>query len=95
MDGSISKMDLDLLDRFYQHKRWLKQKEKALLRDWNREKQELKDKTVLMIEEQIEEQSQKLKADFEQMKMARVKSEMHANLEELRADYQHKMQIIE
>ena len=91
MDGSISKMDLDLLDRFYQHKRWLKQKEKALLRDWNREKQELKDKTVLMIEEQIEEQSQKLKADFEQMKMARVKSEMHANLEELRADYQHKM----
>ena len=48
-----------------------------------------------MIEEQIEEQSQKLKADFEQMKMARVKSEMHANLEELRADYQHKMQIIE
>ena len=95
MDGSISRMDLDLLDRFYQHKRWLKQKEKALLRDWNREKQELKDKTVLMIEEQIEEQSQKLKADFEQMKMARVKSEMHANLEELRADYQHKMQIIE
>ena len=95
MDASITRVDLDLLDRFYQHKRWLKQKEKALLRDWNREKQELKDKTVQMIEEQIEEQSQKLKTEFEQMKMSRIKSEKHANLEEHRAEYQQKMQIIE
>ena len=50
MDASINRHDLDQMDRFFQHKRWLKQKEKALLRDWNREKQELKEKTVQMIE---------------------------------------------
>lgn len=52
------------------------------MRDWNREKQELKDKTVQMIEAQVEEQSQKLKADFEFMKSNRIKSEKHTNLEE-------------
>ena len=46
MDASVNRMDLDQLDRYFQNKRWLKQKEKALLRDWNREKQELKEKTV-------------------------------------------------
>lgn len=46
MDASLTKADLDELDCFFQHKRWLKQKEKALIRDWQREKQELKEKTV-------------------------------------------------
>ena len=55
MDASINRVDLDQLDRFYDHKRWLKQKEKALLRDWQREKQELKERTVQMIEQQVEE----------------------------------------
>jgi len=50
MDPSLNRLDLDELDKFYDHKRWLKQKEKALLRDWHREKQELKEKTVQMIE---------------------------------------------
>ena len=50
MDHGLTRVDLDQLDRFYQHKRWLKQKEKALLRDWQREKLELRDKTVQMIE---------------------------------------------
>ena len=50
MDPSLNRLDLDELDKFYDHKRWLKQKEKALLRDWQREKQELKEKTVQMIE---------------------------------------------
>ena len=50
MDG-LSRRDLDELDTFYQHKRWLKQKEKALLRDWQREKLELREKTIRLIEE--------------------------------------------
>lgn len=95
MDASIVRADLDQLDYFFQHKRWLKQKEKALLRDWHREKKELKEKTVAIIETQIEEQSQKLKAEYEAMKMNRVKSEKHSNLEELRVDYQQKIEIIE
>ena len=57
LDGDLSKQDLQELDTFYQHKRWLKQKEKALLRDWQREKIELREKTVKLIEEQVEEQS--------------------------------------
>ena len=95
MDPAVNRTDLDQLDQFFQHKRWLKQKEKALLRDWHREKKELKEKTIQVIEAQIEEHSQKLKADYEAMKMSRIKSEKHSNLEELRIDYQSKMNIIE
>lgn len=95
MDASITRSELDELDCFFQHKRWLKQKEKALLRDWQREKQELKEKTVAMIEQQVEEQSQRLKKEFEQMKMSRIKAEKHDNLDELRKEYQYKMDIIE
>lgn len=48
-----------------------------------------------MIEQQVEEQSQRLKADFEFMKANRIRSEMHTNLEEQRAEYKRKMEIIE
>ena len=48
-----------------------------------------------MIETQVEEQSQKLKADFEFMKQNRIRSEKHSNLEEQRTEYQRKMEIIE
>lgn len=50
MDATINRVDLDELDRFYDQKRWLKQKEKALVRDWHREKKALRDRTVQMIE---------------------------------------------
>ena len=86
MDG-LSRRDLDELDTFYQHRRWLKQKEKALLRDWQREKLELKEKTIRLIEEQLEEQSQKLKNEFEMQKMHRNKAEKHQTLEELKVEY--------
>lgn len=95
MERGVSRMDLDELDRFFDHKRWLKQKEKALMRDWQREKKDLRDRTIQMIEQQVEEQSAKLKADFEAVKQNRVRTEMHANLEELRVDYSEKMAIIE
>ena len=47
-----------------------------------------------MIEEMVDEMSQKLKQEFELMKMSRVKSEMHANLEEKKQEYLNKMEII-
>lgn len=94
MDSGITRGDLDALDAYFQHKRWLKQKEKALVRDWQREKAELKEKTVALIEAQVEETSQRLKQEFEQMKMQRVKAEKHANLEELKKEYNYKMDVI-
>lgn len=48
-----------------------------------------------MIEQQVEEQSQRLKKEFEQMKMNRIKAEKHGNLDDLRSEYQHKMEVIE
>ena len=93
LDG-LQRSDLDILDKFYQNKRWQRQKEKALLRDWKREKIELKEKTIKFIEEIVEETSAKLKQEYEMMKMDRVKNEMHYNLDEKRQEYMHKMEII-
>ena len=40
----------------------------------------MKERTVQMIESQVEEQSQKLKADYEAMKQNRIQKEKHSNL---------------
>ena len=48
-----------------------------------------------MIEQQVEEQSQKLKADYEAMKQNRIQKEKHLNLEDQREEYQYKMRIID
>ena len=42
----------------------------------------------------VEETSQKLKADYEYSKMQRIKAEKHEWLEELRVEYEWKMNII-
>ena len=42
----------------------------------------------------VEETSQKLKADYEHSKMQRVKAEKHERLDELRQEYEWKMNII-
>lgn len=49
-DGQLKKEDYDMLDSYFEHKRWFKQKSKALFRDWERDKKELKEKTVKLIE---------------------------------------------
>jgi hypothetical protein len=58
-DG-LTRGDLDLLDAHYQHRRWSKAKERALLREMQREKTELKEKTVKLIEEQVEQTQKRL-----------------------------------
>ena len=47
-----------------------------------------------LIEDQVEETSQKLKADFDLNQMIRKKSEKHEKLEEQRKEYEYKMNII-
>lgn len=47
-----------------------------------------------MIEQQVQEQSQKLKRDFEQAQLQKARDERHAKLEDLRKDYDLKMAII-
>ena len=48
---SLTKNDVDLLDRYVTAKKFAKQREKAILREWRKEKQELKDRTLQMIEQ--------------------------------------------
>lgn len=47
---SIETQDLEALDGYFEHKRWFKQKSKALFRDWERDKKDLRDKTITLIE---------------------------------------------
>jgi hypothetical protein len=54
-EEGLNKDDLDILDSYFEHKRWFKQKSKALFRDTERDKSALKDKTLLMIETEVEE----------------------------------------
>lgn len=43
---SLSRVDLDVLDRYVTQRRFAKQKEKAVMREWRKEKQDLKHRTV-------------------------------------------------
>ena len=54
-DTMLSRAHLDLLDSYFEHRRWYKQKSKALIRDLEREKNELKERTVKMIDEEVSE----------------------------------------
>ena len=64
-EENFSKSQIELLDSYFEHKRWFKQKSKALFRDWEREKKELKEKTVKLIESEVEEQKEKLMKELE------------------------------
>lgn len=90
----LKKQQIDELDKYHEQKRWQRQKEKALLREFNGKRQELKERTQKLIEDMVEETSQKLKADYEHSKMQRVKAEKHERLAELRVEYEWKMNII-
>lgn len=65
----LSKQDFELLDSYFEHKRWFKQKTKALFRDWERDKKELKEKTIKLIESEVEENKLKLMKDLELFKI--------------------------
>jgi len=91
---SISRDDIELLDSFFEHKRWLSQKTKALFRDWQRDKCDLKEKTVRMIEQEVEETKLKLLKELELFKTENMKEQKYRVLEEKRKEYEAKMLVI-
>lgn len=94
-DESLPKSDLDLLDAYLEHKRWYKQRSRALYRDWERDKKELRDKTVKMIEEEVEETKERLMKDIEIFRLESKKEKKHYILEEKRKEHDDKMKIIQ
>lgn len=46
----LTKKDFELIDSYYEHKKFSKQKQSALLRDLAKDRQALKERTVAMIE---------------------------------------------
>ncbi len=93
-DPSIEKADLDLIDGYLEHKRWYRQKSKALYRDWERDKRELKERTVKMIETEVEETKERLMRELELYRIESKKERKHMHLEEKRKEYEEKMKII-
>jgi len=92
---SLTKQDLDLLDGYLEHRRFLKSKTKALYRDWERDKRELKDRTVKLIEEEVAETREKLLKELELYRVEAKREKKHSKLEEKRKEYDEKMKIIE
>ena len=45
-EEGFSRPDLELLDSCMEHRRWYRQRSKALYRDWERDRRELKERTV-------------------------------------------------
>ena len=93
-DENLVKGDVDLIDSYLEHKRWYRARTKALYRDFERDKQELKDKTVKLIEQEVEETKSKLLKELEQFRMDSKKERKHAKLDEKRKDYEEKMRVI-
>ncbi len=86
---------MDLLDGYLEHRRFLKSKTKALYRDWERDKRELKDRTVKLIEEEVAETREKLLKELELYRVEAKREKKHSKLEEKRKEYDEKMKIIE
>lgn len=94
-NDNLAKSDIELIDSYLEHKRFQKQKQKALRRDLQRDRINLKEKTVAMIEQQVEEQKLKLQKDIEIMHLEGKKQGLHEKLNEQKQDYEHKMKVIE
>lgn len=94
-EASLAKNDIELIDSYFEHRRWVKQKQKALVRDLQRDRKALREKTVSMIEQQVEEQRQKLKTELDASCMVERQKGLHQKLEEQKKDYLAKMKVIE
>jgi hypothetical protein len=90
----LRKPQIDELERHFEQKRWQRQKEKALLREWAVKRQELKERTIKLIEDQVDETQQALKNAYEMNRQQRIKAEKHEKLDEQRREYEWKMNII-
>lgn len=93
--NNISKAQIELIDSFFEHKRWLRQKEKIMSRDLIKDRLALKERTVNMIEGQVEEQRIKLQLDMKNVKMGAKKEDLHGKLAEQKEEYNRNMSIIQ
>ena len=76
-DEGLDKSDLDLMDAYLEHRRFFRSKTKALYRDWERDKKDLKDRTVKLIEEEVEETKNRLMKELELFRMESKKERKH------------------
>ena len=86
--------ELQMLDAFIEHKRWLKVQNKALFRDWEREKMELKQKTVKSIEDEISETEEAISKELLRMKQDSKVAKLHEERNEKRIEYEAKLKVI-
>ena len=85
---------IEMLDAFIEHKRWLKVQRKALFRDWEREKLELKQRTIKSIEDEIKETEERIAKELEYMKQESYVAKLHKNRDEKRTEYEAKLKVI-
>jgi hypothetical protein len=94
-DTQLIRSDLDFLDSFFEHRRFLRAKLKALYRDWERDKKDLKAKTVSLIDQEAQETREKLLRELELQKLEAKREKKHVKLEEKRKEYEERLQVIE
>lgn len=53
----LTRVDIEKLDKYVNARKFARQKEKAVVREWRKEKLDLKQKTIGLIEQQVEDTS--------------------------------------
>ena len=91
---SFPRDKIEMLDAFIEHKRWLKVQRKALFRDWEREKLELKQRTIKSIEEEIKETEERISKELEFMKQESYVAKLHKNRDEKRIENEARLKVI-
>ena len=66
-----------------------------MARDFQKEKHSLREKSVAMIEKQIEDQRVALQTQLDRAETGARKEQLHEKLGEQRKEYQNKLQILE
>ena len=61
----FSRGQLDEIDTYFSSKKWFKLKSNAVMREWAKERTELKQRVITSVEDQVEETSKQLKKDLE------------------------------
>ena len=94
-DEGLDRSSLDLLDGYLEHRRFYRAKTKALLRDYERERRDLRERTVRLIEEEVAETKERILRDLEQLRVESKKELKQAKLEDKRREFARKMRVIE
>ena len=91
---NISNDKIELLDSFIEYKRWLRVQSKAIFRDLEKRKLDLKTKTIKSIEEEIKETEERMTKELELIKQESKVSKLHKNRDQMRVEYEAKLLVI-